>query len=441
MPALGAPLDFAKYEGRNFRAHILGAAPGSPVTGQLYYDSGVNKLFWYNGTSWIDATGGGTPADATTSTKGIVQLAGDLTGTAASPQIAALAVTDAEVATANKDGTAGVASMRTLGAGAQQAAAGNHTLNSHPAPVAALSMNSQLISSLATPVSGTDAATKAYVDSVAAGLSPKTAVRAATTANVATLAGGAPNVIDGVTLVLNDRVLVKNQTTTNQNGIYTVTTVGTGANGTWARASDMDAWAEVPSAYTFVSEGTTLADTGWTSTADAGGTLGTTAITWVQFTGAGQITDGIGLLKTGNTLDVRLDGTSIEAPADILQVKALGITNAMLAGSIDVTTKITGAVPVANGGTGQTTAKAARETGLSGAGYYTNGATHGAGATITITQATHGLRSSRGIIVQVQDEASGAVEFPDVVVAASGDVTVTYGASLTANTKRVTLIG
>src|SRR5215831_9240376 len=105
MPVLGNALDFAKYEGRNFRAHQLGAAPASPVTGQLYYDTGSNTLFYYNGSTWVSASGG-TPPDATTSSKGIVQLAGDLAGTAAAPVVAPLAITDAKVAAANKDGAA-----------------------------------------------------------------------------------------------------------------------------------------------------------------------------------------------------------------------------------------------------------------------------------------------------------------------------------------------
>jgi len=86
------------------------------------------------------------------------------------------------------------------------------------------------------------------------------------------------------------------------------------------------------------------------------------------------------------------------------------------------------------------TAKAARETGLGAAGYYSS-ATHGAGATISITQATHGLRSSRGLVVQAQVESTGAVVLPDISVNASGDVTVTFGASQSANTIRVTIIG
>lgn len=90
MPTLGAALDFAKLEGKNLRAHQLGAAPSSPVTGQLYYNTGDNTLYWYNGTTWIPATGD-SPPDATPSVKGILQLAGDLAGTAAKPSIATLA--------------------------------------------------------------------------------------------------------------------------------------------------------------------------------------------------------------------------------------------------------------------------------------------------------------------------------------------------------------
>src|SRR6478752_3915028 len=102
MPTLAAALDFAKYEGRNLRGHQLGAAPSSPVTGQLYYNTGDNTLYWWDGTAWVSARGGASATPpATTVALGTIMLAGDLTGTASSPQIAAGAVTDAEVAAAN----------------------------------------------------------------------------------------------------------------------------------------------------------------------------------------------------------------------------------------------------------------------------------------------------------------------------------------------------
>lgn len=433
MPTLGAALDFAKLEGRNFRAHQLGAAPASPVTGQLYYDTGNNTLWYYNGSIWVAASGG-TPPDATTSTKGIVQLAGDLAGTAASPQIAAGVITDADVNSANKDGAVGLASMRTLGGGAQQAMPGNRTLDAIAAPAASVNMNNQRLVSVADPTGATDGANKQYVDGVAQGLDAKASVKAATTANI-TLS--AAQTVDGVALVAGDRCLVKNQTTQSANGIYIV------ASGAWTRATDMDAWGEVPGAYTFVEQGTTQADTGWVCTADQGGTIGTTNITWTQFNGAGSYIGGAGLTLSGSTFDVGGTANRITVGTDTVDIAAtyVGQTSITTLGTITTGVWNGTAVPVANGGTGQTTAKAGRETGLGAAGYYNNNATHGAGTSITITQATHGLRATRALIVQCQDNATGNVEIPDVTVAANGDVTVTYGASVTANSKLITIIG
>lgn len=433
MPVLGNALDFSKYEGRNLRAHQLGTAPAAPVTGQLYYNTADNTLYWWDGAQWVSARGGAaaTP-QATTTTLGTIQLAGDLAGTATSPQIAAGVITDAEVAAANKDGVVGTPSLRTLGAGAQQAMPGNRALDLITVPGGNLNLNSQKIISMADPNSPQDAATKNYVDNIAQGIDAKASVKAASTGN---LTLSAPQTVDGVALVANDRVLVKDQTTPAQNGIYLV------AAGAWTRVTDMDTWAEVPSAYVWVEQGTVNGDSGWVSTADSGGTLNTTAIPWTQFAGSATILGGAGLLKTGNVLDVGA-GAGITVNADSIQVANNGITNAMLAdGAVNLASAdVTGTLPLTGGGTGQTTAKTSRETGLGATGHFTS-ATHGAGATITITAATHGLRATRGLFVQVQDEATGAVEIPDIVVAANGDVTVTYGASVAANSKRVTVIG
>lgn len=147
----------------------------------------------------------------------------------------------------------------------------------------------------ADPTQAMHAATKQYVDATAQGLDVKQSVKAATTASI-TLS--AAQTIDGVSVVAGDRVLVKDQATASANGIYIV------AAGAWTRATDMDAWTEIPGAFTFVEQGTVNADSGWVCTADQGGTLGSTAITFAQFSGAGQITAGAGLTKTGNTLDV-----------------------------------------------------------------------------------------------------------------------------------------
>lgn len=169
------------------------------------------------------------------------------------------------------------------------------SLNDLIAPTGALSINDQRLVNVADPVGAQDATTKAYVDSVAQGLDAKASVRAATTANM-TLSG--TQTIDGVVVVVGDRALVKNQTNPAENGIYVV------AFGAWSRSADANSWNELVSAYVFVEAGTVNANAGFTCTAQAGGTLGTTPITWVQFSGAGQVIVGTGLLKSGNTLSV-----------------------------------------------------------------------------------------------------------------------------------------
>jgi hypothetical protein len=202
----------------------------------------------------------------------------------------------------------------------------------------------------------------------------------------------------------------------------------------------MDTWAEVPGAYVWVEQGTMNGDTGWVCTSDQGGTLNTSQISFTQFSGAGSINPGAGLTKTGNTIDVG-QGAGITVAADTVAVATGGVTNAMLAGSIDLTSKVTGILPVANGGTGSGGNSALARVNIGAAGVYSNNATHGAGTTISILQSTHLLRMNRGIIVQVQDNTSGAVELPDISVNATGDVTITYGVSVAANSKLVTLLG
>ena len=187
---------------------------------------------------------------------------------------------------------------------------------------------------------------KSYVDSVANGLDVKASVRVATTANlVATYHNGNGTLtanangaiaIDGVTLTTNDRILVKNQTTAAQNGFYKVTTTGGGSAAyVLTRTPDADAASELnPGAFTFVEEGSANQDNGFVMSTNGAITLGSTVITFEQFSGAGQISAGDALVKNGNTIDVQTDGTSIEISGDAIRVKALGIGYGMLAGSI-----------------------------------------------------------------------------------------------------------
>ena len=159
-----------------------------------------------------------------------------------------------------------------------------------------------------TPTSATDIANKGYVDSVAQGLDVKASCVYSTTNNItlsglAVQAGG-----DWVaTLTAGDRILVKDQTLSQFNGIYVASA------STWARSADMNTWAEVPSAFTFIESGTTLADTGWVCTSNQGGTIDVTAINWSQFSGAGSYFAGTGLTLTGNTFSITNTGVTASA--------------------------------------------------------------------------------------------------------------------------------
>jgi hypothetical protein len=221
------------------------------------------------------------------------------------------------------------------------------------------------------PTAALDLAPKQYVDAVAQGLDPKASCVAATTANI-TLSG--TQTIDGVALIAGDRCLVKDQTLSQNNGIYLV------AAGTWTRTTDMDVWAEVPGAFTFIEQGTTQADTGWVCTSNAGGTIGTTAITFVQFAGVGSYTAGTGLTLTGTQFSltspvaVSLGGTgsttaftqygvAYGSTTSAMATTAAGTTTTVLHGNasgaptfgaVSLTADVSGTLPIANGGTNST---------------------------------------------------------------------------------------
>ena len=180
------------------------------------------------------------------------------------------------------------------------------------------------------PSTDLQAATKRYVDQVSQGLDVKDSVRAASTANVDLATLDAGQALDGVTLAQNDRVLIKNQSTASQNGIYIINADGNAAT----RSTDMEAGDQAAGIFLFVEEGTVNADNGYVCTTnDASDTVGTHDLAFVQFSGAGQIIAGAALTKSGNTLDVAVDDTTIEVSSDALRVKDLGIITGKIANS------------------------------------------------------------------------------------------------------------
>ena len=209
---------------------------------------------------------------------------------------------------------------------------------------------------------------KSYVDAVANGLDVKASVRVATTANLSgsynngngtiTASSNGAISVDGVTLSVNDRVLVKDQTTQTQNGFYKVTATGSGgAAFVLTRTPDADAASELTGgAFTFVEEGTANADNGYVLTTNGTPTLGTTNITFEQFSGAGQISAGAGLTKTGNTIDVVGTADKITVSANALTIASTYVGQSSITTLGTITTGVWNGTAIAatSGGTGLT---------------------------------------------------------------------------------------
>ena len=274
--------DFNKNEIQNARTHNLAAAPSTPGLGQRYYDTVTNCEYFWNG-AWI-------PVDAQLRT-GI--------------PLANLAVNP--LARANHTGTQLASTISDLATTVKA-----YRQDEFAAPTAAVSWNGQKLTNLGAPTAGSSDAARisdveAAVQSAAAGIDSKASVRAIATGNIALTA---PQTIDGVAVVAGNRVLVTGQTTASQNGVYVV------AAAAWSRATDADATGEItPGAFWFVEEGTTYGKTQWRCNNTGAITVGTTAISVVQFGAASMYVAGAGMTLTGNTFDVGA-GTGITVGAD-----------------------------------------------------------------------------------------------------------------------------
>jgi Coiled stalk of trimeric autotransporter adhesin len=276
----------------NALAQVLGSDPGSPVEGQFWYDSTSKTLQFRSNSANIDL---GRLDQITAPTAGVnfngQQLLSALVELTTDPGSPA----DGRI-WAN---TGSNATMKVRVNGVTYKLGRLDQIN---APTASVDLNSQKITGLANGTAATDAVNKGQLDAAQSGLDVKQSVRVASTANVSgtyNATGGTStrgqftgmtDTIDDVALSANDRVLLKDQTLGARDGIWVVSTLGTGANGVWDRATDFDADAEVTAgAFTFVEEGTVNADTGWVLTTDnpiiIGGSSGT-ALAWTKFSAA-----------------------------------------------------------------------------------------------------------------------------------------------------------
>lgn len=364
MPTFVDHVDFSRLEARFLVTHKLASAPTNPapVVGQRYFDTALLREGVYNGTSWdygtvggVTAVSGVSPIFSSGGASPSISIIPASSGTAGSFSISDFLKLGASTAantastivqrdssgnfaagtiTAMLTGTASNAATLSGQTPASYLARANHTgtqpsatigdfdtqvrlnrLDQLATPTAAVGFGGQRITSLALPSLGSDAATRDFVEALVATGTNKGNARAAATANINIAAPG--TVIDGVTLSLTptaDIVLLPAQTTGSQNGLY----VFNGAASPMTRATNADISAEVTTGlFVYVSEGTVNASVGFTLVTPAPITLGTTALTFTQTSGAGQITAGLGLTKLGNTLNVGAGLGILANPDDV----------------------------------------------------------------------------------------------------------------------------
>ncbi len=400
-------LDLNKLELRNGVVHKLASAPSSPAEGQIYYNS-VSKTFnFFDGTSWVS------------SGSFSFSLTGEVTGSLSGSTLAAV-VADGVIDNANIASGAGIvdtklATLTTTGKVANSAttaasANGASTIVARDGSgnFAAGTITADYVVLNNAPTSSNHAATKAYVDSVLEGLDVKKSVRAATTANI-TLTG--TQTIDGVVLIAGNRVLVKNQTTGADNGFYLV------ASGAWTRTTDTDnsvAGELTDGAFTFVEEGTANAGTGWVLTTADPLTVGTTTLTFTQFSSAGVVLAGSELTKTGNTINHNASGVGASTYRSV---------------TVNTYGHVTGGTnPTSLSGYGITDAIA---------NYYTADVGDGSSTTITVT---HSL-GRKFVIVQLYDNSTGAQIWTDVTLTNTTTLSLVFDTAPTSAQYKVVVVG
>jgi len=444
-------LDLNQNQLLNGRFESLSADPTTNnFEGRLIYNSTEKVLKVYDGTGWrkaLHALSSLTTALTITESNGSVTFS---------------------IADSVPSGASGLLN------GTDKQALDNKTSQNTGSTIALRDSGGRL--QVSAPVNDLDAANKAYVDAARTGLDVKASVRAATTTNLSiTTDLEAGDTIDGVTLVAGDRVLVKDQTSASENGIYIVQ-----ASGAAVRATDADSADEVtPGMFTFVEEGTINADAGWVLTNNGTITLGTTGLEFALFSVAGTILAGDGLSKTGDVLNVNVasDG-GIEIASDDLQIKidtnydgltttadglaldsniaGTGITftsGVLSTDTIDLTSAsgngVSGLLPIANGGTNASTEADARDNlaATSATGLTTSTPTLARVSAQTVGNATDTTFSivhnfgTRDVTVQVYDSNTYDTVITDVVRTNANQVDVSFSVAPASGAYRVVISG
>jgi hypothetical protein len=415
--------------------------------GRMYYNSTYDIIRYYTGTTWKLLVNGVVAGGSNASALTVSESAGTITLTL-------------NLANAESAGLLSAAFFNDLNDATSSATAGK---------LAKRDVNGNI--SVAEPTSPGHAATKNYVDAARSGLDVKQSVRLTTNAalptythlsGVLTASANGALEIDGATLSSSDngiRILVKNETSANApyNGIYVLTDSGdAGSPYILTRADDADSSAEVtPGMFVFVEQGTAWADSGWVLTTDGTIILGTTNLTFVQFSSAGQSIAGNGLTKIGNTIDVVGTADRITVTADAVDIANTyaGQTTITTVGTIGTGTWEATDVGVAHGGTGASVAGDARIN-------LAAGGTRGAGVSAPVLSRTvaltigdgvnlsyvvqHGL-GTRDVIVQVYEVSGGSPTYETVVTDVTrtdtNNVTVAFTSAPASNAYRVVVTG
>lgn len=413
----------------NATFEVLTSDPGSSnFEGRMYYNSSDDTIRYYTGAAWkklvtgLVAGGSYTDAISFSESNGTVTITLNLADTDSAGLLSSAFWNDLNDAT----------SENTASKLVKRDANGNIKVSD--------------------PTNAAHAATKGYVDATKQGLDVKDSVRVATTAaiNIATdLEDG--DTIDGVLLATGDRVLVKDQVTASENGIYVVV-----ASGAASRSDDADTSGKVtPGMFTFVEEGTSTGNNGYVLTTDSPITLGTTGLTFTQFSGAGQVIAGDGLTKTGNTLNVVGTTDRITVNADSVDIAStyVGQNTITTLGTISTGTWEATDVGIAHGGTNASTESGAR-TNLASAAAEATGRTtstpslgrvskQGCAASVggtSTTTVTHNFNTT-DVLVQIYQVSTGETVIGDVTRANSNTVSVVMYGTISANDYTIVVTG